>query len=97
MNKVASLLAALAVVCFIGTSAFAIEIGGDIKVMAYYGENVDDFDDDGGYYYYDSGASEYGYGAPFYNYVDPADMAGLAPNPCTKRALADPPLSSRRI
>jgi hypothetical protein len=49
MNKVTVILAALAVVMF-GTSTFAamdhMDLGGDIKVLGYYGENVADFSDD---------------------------------------------------
>jgi len=46
MKKTTTLLAALAVICFMGTSAFALDIGGDIKVLGYYGENVLDTNDD---------------------------------------------------
>jgi hypothetical protein len=49
MNKVTTILAALAVV-MLGTSTFAaighMDLGGDIKMMGYYGENVFDFSDD---------------------------------------------------
>lgn len=50
MNKVTTILAALAVV-MCGTSTFAaighMDLGGDIKVLGYYGENVYDFNDEG--------------------------------------------------
>ena len=45
MKKLTTLLTALAVISFFGT-AFALDIGGDIKVLGYYGDNVEDASDD---------------------------------------------------
>lgn len=51
MKRVATLLTALAVLCLVGGTASAdlnnLDIGGDVKVMAVYTENVMDFNDDG--------------------------------------------------
>lgn len=47
MNRITTIATALAVVCLLGTSAFALDIGGDIKVMGYYAEDVEDFGVDG--------------------------------------------------
>ncbi len=46
MKKTTTLLTALAVICFFGTTAFALDIGGDIKVMAYYSQDVSDINND---------------------------------------------------
>lgn len=47
MNKVASVMTALAVFCLFASVASAqLDIGGDIKVMAVYTDNVMSFDDD---------------------------------------------------
>ena len=46
MKQLTTLLTALAVICFFGTAAFALDIGGDVKVLGYWAENVTDTDDD---------------------------------------------------
>jgi len=49
MNKLASVLTALAVICFFAAFANAeLNIGGDIKVLGVYTDNVTDFSDDEG-------------------------------------------------
>lgn len=51
MKKITTIMAVIAAVAFIGTTANAeLNIGGDIKVLGFYGENTADFNDDGSYY-----------------------------------------------
>jgi hypothetical protein len=53
MNRITTILCALALVCFAGTAMAELDIGGDIKVLGFYGENVADFNDDGSTFGFD--------------------------------------------